>query len=164
MGYPILDKEGILDVGGRASYVIYFADENNIHNNILKLKMLQRFFLTNLVFAIINSLKTAQKFLSTRTFDILPNVSNLKKQIDFLDNNELYKLFKLTQKEIDGINFQINKGEGNLSDELKKQILDFELKDNVNKETYDYIKNNIINSDSNNVIIKRKGKRNNVNT
>lgn len=164
MGYPILDKEGILDVGGRASYVIYFANDDNNNNNIVKLKMLQQFLLTELVFAIINSLKTAQKFLSTRTFDILPNVSNLKKQIDFLDDNKLYKLFKLTQKQIEGINFQINKGEGNLTGELKKQILDFELKDNVNKETYDYIKNNIKNSKNNNIIIKRKGKRNNVNT
>ena len=158
MGYPILDKEGILDVGGRASYVIYFANDDNNNNNIVKLKMLQQFLLTELVFAIINSLKTAQKFLSTRTFDILPNVSNLKKQIDFLDDNKLYKLFKLTQKQIEGINFQINKGEGNLTGELKKQIL------RPYNEKHDYIKNNIKNSKNNNIIIKRKGKRNNVNT
>ena len=77
MGYPILDTKGVLDVGGRTSYYIELPD-----NSIDKLKKIQSFFITDLALTIINSLKTAQKFLSTRTFDVFPDVTNFKFEIN----------------------------------------------------------------------------------
>ena len=153
MGYPILDREGILDVGGRSSYVIYLHD-----NKIQDLKLIQKLFLTPLVFAIINSLKTAQKFLSTRTFDLVPNITNTKINFDLFDNKELYNFFNLTQKEIEGISFQLKNGEGNLTDELKQKILDFHLTNHLSKTNYNYILKEI-NKYDNNEIIKKRLKR-----
>ena len=153
MGYPILDREGILDVGGRSSYVIYLDN-----NKIQDLKLIQKLFLTPLVFAIINSLKTAQKFLSTRTFDLVPNITNTKINFDLFDDKKLYKFFNLTQKEIEGISFQLKNGEGNLTDELKQKILDFHLKNQLSKTNYNYILKEI-NKYDNNEIIKKRLKR-----
>ena len=50
MGYPILDKDGIIDVGGRSSYVIFVKDDNIEH-----LQKIQKFFITNLALTLINS-------------------------------------------------------------------------------------------------------------
>jgi hypothetical protein len=33
MGYPILDEDGIMDVGGRSSYAIFVEDDNINHTN-----------------------------------------------------------------------------------------------------------------------------------
>jgi hypothetical protein len=153
MGYPILDREGILDVGGRSSYVIYLDN-----NKIQDLKLVQKLFLTPLVFAIINSLKTAQKFLSTRTFDIVPNLTNTEIDFDVFDSEKLYKFLNLTQKEIDGVQFQLTDGEGNLTDELKQKILDFHLSDHLSKTNYNYILKEI-NKYDNDEIIKKRSKR-----
>ena len=82
MGYPILDTEGILDVGGRSSYVLYLPS-----NNIEHLKKIQAFFMTNLALTLINSLKTAQKFLSTRTFSLIPDLSKMSMKLDDINDD-----------------------------------------------------------------------------
>ena len=71
MGYPILDENGILDIGGRSSYVIYVPNDDINH-----LKKIQKFFISDIALTLINSLKTAQKFLSTRTFQLFPDPKN----------------------------------------------------------------------------------------
>lgn len=119
MGYPILDTDGILDVGGRSSYAILLED-----NDINKLKKIQEFFMTNLAFTLINSLKTAQKFLSTRTFSIFPDVTKLNISIN---DTSLEKYFNLTSKEKKSIEYQIKHGEGNVTSERRKEIFNFSL-------------------------------------
>ena len=133
MGYPILDKDGIMDVGGRSSYAIYLNDDN-----IEKLKKIQRFFFTDLAFTLINSLKTAQKFLSTRTFSLFPDVTK-SNDIPLTDSG-LIKYFKLKTTEINSINQQINKGEGNVTETRKTELMNFSLKEYLNDEQIKYIK------------------------
>lgn len=123
MGYPLLDSEGILDVGGRSSYVLYLPD-----NNIEKLKKIQAFFMTNLALTLINSLKTAQKFLSTRTFSLFPDVSRMPMRLEQINDAYLEELYGFSQKEKEGLHQQLNAGEGNLSESMKKEILSFSLK------------------------------------
>ena len=108
MGYPILDKEGILDVGGRSSYAILLDDDS-----IKNLEKIQQFFLTDLALTLINSLKTAQKFLSTRTFSLFPDISTLS--LSSINDEYLIKYFKLGKKEKKSIEYQVEKGEGNLT-------------------------------------------------
>tara|TARA_Y100000816_G_scaffold204914_1_gene151078 strand:+ start:24 stop:1505 length:1482 start_codon:yes stop_codon:yes gene_type:complete len=119
MGYPILDKYGVLDIGGRTSYYIEIPD-----NNINKLKKIQDFFLTDLGFTLINSLKTAQKFMSTRTFSIIPDVTKFNFQIN---NKSLEKYYNLNSNDLLSINHQKNNGEGNITPQQYKQITSFKL-------------------------------------
>lgn len=117
MGYPILDKEGKLDVGGRTSYYLEIPD-----NNIGKLKKIQSLFLTNFGFTIINSLKTGQKFMSTRTFDVLPDVSNWNMEIN---DETLEKYYGLNAVEKESIKTQVDNGEGNISNNQREEILNW---------------------------------------
>lgn len=119
MGYPILDINGTLDVGGRSSYYIEIPD-----NNINKLRNIQKMFLTNFALTIINSLKTAQKFMSTRTFHILPDITKIN--IDINDNT-IQKYYKFNKTHLLAIQNQINTGEGNLSNNQIDQILNFSI-------------------------------------
>ena len=157
MGYPILDVTGILDVGGRSSYVIYIEDDT-----INKLKKLQRLFFTPMVFAIINSLKTAQKFLSTRTFDLIPKIYNDGDvNFDITDNDtKLNKYFNLNEQDITGIDYQLNKGEGNLTVELKQKLINFSINDILTKRRISYIVNRIKDSDFTTII--KNNKRSNI--
>jgi len=120
MGYPILDEKGILDVGGRTSYVIY-VDDNKIDN----LRKIQSFFLTDLALTLINSLKTAQKFLSTRTFTLFPDVTDW--ELSNINDKYLEKYFKLNDSDKQLIQEQLLHGEGNLTDGRRKEILQFDL-------------------------------------
>lgn len=132
MGYPILDELGILDVGGRTSYVIY-ADDDKIE----QLRKIQAFFLTDLALTLINSLKTAQKFLSTRTFTLFPNVTKL--DIPNINDETLEKYFKLTDTEKSFIQKQLSYGEGNLTDARRKEIIQFSLTNYISKENVKFI-------------------------
>lgn len=136
MGYPLLDKDGVMDVGGRSSYAIYIPD-----NNIEKLQRIQRFFFTNLAFTLINSLKTAQKFLSTRTFSLFPDVS--KSSSVPLTESGLIKYFNLKSTEINAINQQINKGEGNVTETRKEELMNFSLKEYLTDEQIKFIKQKV---------------------
>jgi len=136
MGYPILDKEGIMDVGGRSSYVIYVND-----NNIEHLRKIQAFFLTNIALTLINSLKTAQKFLSTRTFSLFPDVSSLP--LSSINDEYLIKYFKLGNQEKKSIEYQVEKGEGNLTQQRRNEITNFDLHDYLKKNEIEFIKDKL---------------------
>ena len=153
MGYPILDVDGILDVGGRSSYVLYTKD-----NDTKKLKKIQEFFLTNLALTLINSLKTAQKFLSTRTFTLFPDVSKLSISIN--DKN-LESYYKLSSKDKKCIEHQIEKGEGNLTEKRREEILNFSLESYLSNNKIEEIKQKIKKSGVLQKSLKRRGKRNN---
>ena len=133
MGYPILDTNGILDVGGRVSYYIEIHD-----NSITKLIKIQKFFMTDLALTIINSLKTAQKFISTRTFSVFPDVTKMNIPIN---DESLARYYKLNSEDKKSLLHQKQQGEGNLSNDQKEYLLSFNLEDNINKTQ----KNNIIN-------------------
>ena len=128
MGYPVLDRDGIFDVGGRVSYYIEVPD-----NSIAKLKNIQKLFMTDLGLTIINSLKTAQKFLSTRTFSVFPDVTKMTIPID---DESLAKYYNLNQDDKKSISYQKNQGEGNLSDAQKNFLTSFSLHDHVTKRQY----------------------------
>ena len=115
----MMDIDGILDVGGRSSYYIEIPD-----NSISKLKKIQKLFLTNFALTVINSLKTAQKFMSTRTFNIFPDVT--KFNIDINDLN-IQKYYNFNKDNLYSINKQVNDGEGNLSNNQIEQILNFSI-------------------------------------
>ena len=153
MGYPILDVDGILDVGGRSSYVLYIKD-----NDPKKLKKIQEFFLTNLALTLINSLKTAQKFLSTRTFTLFPDASKLSISIN--DKN-LESYYKLSSKDKKCIEHQIEKGEGNLTEQRREKIMNFSLESYLSNNKIEEIKQKIKKSGVLQKSLKRKGKRNN---
>ena len=119
MGYPILDKDGILDVGGRSSYAIFVENDS-----VDTLKKIQDFFLTDLALTLINSLKTAQKFLSTRTFSLFPDVTKWTTPIN---DESLANYFKLTTKEKLSIAHQKKQGEGNLNEKMRAEITHFSL-------------------------------------
>lgn len=136
MGYPILDKDGILDVGGRASYVLFVEDDS-----IKRLRKIQEFFVTNLALTLINSLKTAQKFLSTRTFDLFPDVTQW--DMNKINDEVLSTYYDLSKDELNMIERQIKEGEGNLSETRRKEIISFSLSDFVSNETIEYIKKKV---------------------
>ena len=125
MGYPILDIDGILDVGGRVSYYLEIPDDN-----IAKLKKIQKLFMTDLALTIINSLKTAQKFISTRTFSVFPDVTKMNISID---DDSLAKYYNLNSEDKKSIVNQKQQGEGNLSNEQKEYLLSFSLYENITK-------------------------------
>lgn len=135
MGYPILDTKGVLDVGGRTSYYIELPD-----NSIDKLKKIQSFFITDLALTIINSLKTAQKFLSTRTFDVFPDVTNFKFEIN---DDTLAKYYNLNSEDIKSITEQKQNGEGNLSNNQIEEILSFSITNTISKTHMSLINNKI---------------------
>ena len=88
--------------------------------------------------SVINSLKTAQKFLSTRTFSLFPDVS--KSSSIPLTESGLIKYFNLKPTEINAINQQINKGEGNVTERRKEELINFSLKEYLSDEQLKYIK------------------------
>jgi len=133
MGYPILDKDGVLDVGGRVSYYIEIPD-----NNIAKLRNIQKLFMTDLGLTIINSLKTAQKFLSTRTFSVFPDVTKMDIPID---DESLAKYYNLNKEDKQSILYQKQQGEGNLSNTQKDFLLSFTLMNTLTKSQYGAIVN-----------------------
>lgn len=136
MGYPILDKEGIMDVGGRSSYVIYVNNDK-----IEDLKKIQAFFLTDLALTLINSLKTAQKFLSTRTFTLFPNITSLP--LSSINDAYLSQYFKLGNQEKKSIEYQVDKGEGNLTEQRRNEITKFDLNEYLKKNDIEYIKDKL---------------------
>jgi len=132
MGYPILDADGIMDVGGRFSYSIMVEN-----NSIASLKRIQTFFMTDLAFTVINALKTAQKFLSTRTFDIFPDVTNTSIPVR---DDELVKYYGFTKQDCDAITDQVSSGEGNVTPEKKKELREFDLRDYITDNQYETIR------------------------
>jgi hypothetical protein len=138
MGYPILDEDGIMDVGGRSSYAIFVEDDN-----INKLKKIQEFCFTNLAFTLINSLKTAQKFMSTRTFTLFPDVTKINVP---MNDKSLEKYFDMNQIELESIQQQMKHGEGNVTQKKKDEVFNFTLRDYISNDNIQFIKKKIDNA------------------
>ena len=101
----------LLDVGGRVSYYVEIPD-----NNIAKLKKIQKLFMTDLALTIINSLKTAQKFISTRTFSVFPDVTKMNIS---MDDDSLAKYYNLNSEDKKSI---VNQKEKEIYQMNKKNI------------------------------------------
>ena len=86
--------------------------------------------MTDLALTIINSLKTAQKFISTRTFSVFPDVTKMNISID---DDSLAKYYNLNSEDKKSIVNQKQQGEGNLSNEQKEYLLSFSLYENITK-------------------------------
>ena len=85
MGYPIIDVNGILEPAANNMFVL--------NGNMSNLKKIQALFYTNVVFFIINSLKTKQKFMSNRIFELLPDITKMKSFPSKINDESLYDFF-----------------------------------------------------------------------
>jgi len=120
MGYPILDEYGILYPSSNMKHNLVYD------NNTKKLKQIQNMFYTNLVFYIINTLKTKQKFFNNKIFEILPDITNITNEID-IDDNYLCDLLKLTDEDKHCIDTYSSSGEGRLTNEKIHQFKNFNM-------------------------------------
>jgi len=118
MGYPILDEYGILYPSSNMMYNLVYDNDTN------KLKQIQNMFYTNLVFYIINTLKTKQKFFNNKIFEILPDITNITNEID-IDDNHLCDLLKLTDEDKHCIDIYSSSGEGRLTNEQIHKFKNF---------------------------------------
>ena len=88
-------------------------------------------------------MKTAQKFLSTRTFSLFPDITKLDIPIN---DSSLEKYFNLSKKEKYSIERQVKNGEGNLTEKRRKEIIDFSLKNVIDKNEMEFIKKELKNA------------------
>jgi len=114
MGYPIIDKYGVLFNNGSDKYYI-------VSDNMKELKQIQNFFYTPLIFYLINITRTRQKFLNNKIFEILPDITKFIDEID-IDNSTLLNIFNLNNKEKKCLKIYTEQGEGRLT---YKQISQF---------------------------------------
>jgi hypothetical protein len=119
MGYPLLDKTGISYPSSGHNFLLK-------ETNIKKLKQIQNYLYTDLVFYLINITKTSQNFLDNKVFEILPDVTQMSKKTN-INDNDLISLFSLTEKELKCIENYRNKGEGRLSPEIIEEFKKVEL-------------------------------------
>jgi hypothetical protein len=131
MGYPIYDYLGIMYPESADQFILYS------NNNEKELKQLQNYFLTNLLFYLINITKTRQKFFDNKIFEVIPNITKITDDVD-IDDDFLIKTFKLTPSDLVGYDKYTEGGEGRLDDSVKKTIQNFKL--NIPKETIREIK------------------------
>jgi hypothetical protein len=136
MGYPIYDNYGVMDCVANMMFIIYA--ENTEH-----LKNIQKLFYTNIVWFIIVSLKTKQKFMSNRIFDILPDINNIPGFPKEITDEKLYKFFEFDETDIECINKYKAQGEGKLSEPKVKEFLDFNISKYITKEEIIDIKREI---------------------
>lgn len=136
MGYPIFDEYGIIEPAANMMFTLYNDKEEN-------LKKIQALFYTNIVFFIIISLKTKQKFMSNRIFDILPDIINIPDFPKEITDYSLYNYFKFSKEEIHCIEEYKMKGEGRLTNEKVSAFTNFDITKTINKSNIDMIKENI---------------------
>jgi hypothetical protein len=124
MGYPILDEYGVLYPISNMMHVVEYD------NNIKKLVQIQSLFYTNIVFYIINLLKTKQKFFSNKIFEILPDITKITQKQKITDE-DLIELLKLNNSDIECIEKYKNTGEGRLTAEQISRFNQFDIKQYV---------------------------------
>lgn len=90
MGYPIYDYLGIMYPESADQFILYS------NNNEKELKQLQNYFLTNLLFYLINITKTRQKFFDNKIFEVIPNITKIPSFVD-IDDDFLIKHLNLLQ-------------------------------------------------------------------
>ena len=137
MGYPIYDKDGILDCAANMLFTIYTDNTESLIN-------IQKLFYTNVVWFIIVSLKTKQKYMSNRIFDILPDITNTPNFPKQITDDTLFKFFEFDRDDIEYINKYKARGEGRLSKETINDFIEFNINDYIAKEQVAEIKKQII--------------------
>jgi hypothetical protein len=136
MGYPLFDNIGILEPAASMMRVVNNEDINN-------LKKIQSLFYTSIVFFIINSLKTKQKFMSNRIFDILPDITQIKSFPKTINDDTMYNFMKFNKKDIETIESYKKSGEGRLTNDEIKSFINFNINDVINKSHISTIKKTI---------------------
>jgi hypothetical protein len=136
MGYPLFDNSGILEPAASMMRVVNNEDINN-------LKKIQSLFYTSIVFFIINSLKTKQKFMSNRIFDILPDITQIKSFPKTINDDTMYNFMKFNKKDIETIESYKKSGEGRLTNDEIKSFINFNINDVINKSHISTIKKTI---------------------
>lgn len=135
MGYPIIDVNGILEPAANNMFVL--------NGNMSNLKKIQALFYTNVVFFIINSLKTKQKFMSNRIFELLPDITKMKSFPSKINDESLYDFFDFNKGDIECIENYKKTGEGRLTKEEINQLLKFNIEDYITKTNIKIIQNAI---------------------
>ena len=124
MGYPILDTVGNVMLEHRDRYWI-LAD--GIEK---KLKQLQNYFYTDMIFYLITITKTRQNFIDNKIFSVIPDITKATKKINITDDY-LIKLFGLSREDLIGYRNYLENGEGRLDEELKKKLKSFKINQKI---------------------------------
>lgn len=138
MGYPIFDEYGILEPAANMMFTLYNDSEEN-------LKKIQALFYTNIVFFIIISLKTKQKYMSNRIFNILPDITNIPDFPKKITDDTLYDYFNFNKDEIECIENYKKSGEGRLKKEILNNFINFDITNYISKSSISKIKEYIKN-------------------
>jgi len=151
MGYPLYDKDGILYPSSQHHFIIYS------NNNEKELKQLQNYFFTPLIFYIITIIKTSQKFLDTKIFEILPDITKITDKLN-ITNDYLIRLFNLTDEDLVCLETYKKKGEGRLPNEKITEMKKFSIENygDLNENKIKYIQEMKIQSPRKRIIRKRK--------
>ena len=118
IGYPIYDYLGIMYPLSTDRFILYS------NNDEKELKQLQNYFLTNLLFYIINITKSRQSFFNNKLFEMIPDITKITNLIN-IDDNFLINLFGLTTTDLIGYNHYLMTGEGRLTESVRTQIKDY---------------------------------------
>ena len=135
MGYPLLDITGILEPAANMMFVV--------NQTMSNLKKIQELFYTNIVFFIINSLKTKQKFMSNRIFELLPDITKITSFPLKINDESLYDFFDFDKVDIECIENYKKSGEGRLTNETTKKFLQFNIEDYIPKTNINKIQSAI---------------------
>ena len=120
MWYPVYDNLGIMNPESSHQFIIYS------NNKEKELKQLQNYFLTNLMFYLINITRTGMNYFDNKLFEVIPNITKMTSRKD-IDDKFLIHLFKLTEADLIGYKKYIDSGEGRLDETIKKKIKGFKL-------------------------------------
>jgi hypothetical protein len=134
MGYPILDKSGIMYPKSNMMHIIDYNDDEKVLKNI------QNLFYTDVVLYLINTLKTKQDFFHNQIFRILPDIG--KMDIPTITNENIYDIFGLDEEDKICINKFKQNGEGRLTPEKIQEFKDFDI-----EKYYPRVKNIIKNEE-----------------
>ena len=95
-GLPHLDTNGSLGVYSKDNYIITDLPMDNF-------ELVQNYLFCKLIYYIYESTRYRMKNLEKEAFDFIPNILNVPNIID-INDDVIYKLFKLNDKEIQYIN------------------------------------------------------------
>lgn len=95
-GLPYLDTNGSLGVYSKDNYIITDLPMDNF-------ELVQKYLFCKLIYYIYESTRYRMKNLEKEAFDFIPNILNVPNIID-INDDVIYKLFKLNDKEIQYIN------------------------------------------------------------
>mgnify|MGYP003325330425 CR=1 FL=1 len=100
-GFPYYDEEGKYGISNRDNYVLLDKEKNDF-------LLIKAFLSTNLIIQLMEATRYRMKYLEKYIFEFIPDISTLKSttptsQIT-INNEYLYSLFSLNEKEVDYFN------------------------------------------------------------